>query len=220
MGEQGSQAEHLTQQQEKGLLAWIRGDIRKTTHLHLPKAASTISASFQATQKTQQPAFSQDVDGASGRRGLVVSTLSHSEGGSLEGTRRKPDARDMPSFSCNLSFPHDGRRRWGQGLRWLCISRLPRSAFCKICSISKAHTLEITESHFPSRNAVPSQDSMAPSSSLPLRGILLSTHDHNGLDQGSFKQGTSLSFDEHSSGIAGGFLLLCQKQPPNSGHFP
>lgn len=97
-------------------------------HLYLSKATSHVSARFHATQKTQQPAFSQEVGEASGRMELVVWRPSHCKSRSLGGTRTKPDSRAKSFFSCNLNYPpHAGRRTWGGHM---CKDAVTASAGC------------------------------------------------------------------------------------------
>lgn len=79
-------------------------------HLYLSKATSCISARFHATQKIQQPAFSQEVGEASGRMELVVWRPSHSGR-----DRTKPDSRAKSSFSGILNFPPCWEKDMGTG---------------------------------------------------------------------------------------------------------
>lgn len=150
---------------------------------------------------------------------LAVWRPSHSEGRSLDGTEQS----QTPELSVTLTStpPMLGGGDGGRGHSAYTSAGCPTprsggfSPSVRPCSGNHRKPLSCH------RSAGSSQACMAPSRNLPLCEILpITPHDHSGLGQGGLEQRISLCFDEHASDIAGRFLLLCQKQPPDSGNFP
>lgn len=110
------------------------------------------------------------------------------------------DPRAKCSSSCNLNFPHAGRRKWGQGHSACTSARClnPLSGGCALSERPRSGNHRKPSSYHG--NAGSSQACMAPSSSLQLyENLLIIPCDHSGLGEGGLEQRVSLFFDEHTS---------------------